>query len=51
MSLVDQFESFSRSAEKEVYAFEEIRIGKVLVVTDLDQAEADRFLKKIRSFG
>lgn len=50
MSQVDQFESVFRSAVKDVYAYDTIKIKKVMVVTDLKRKDADLFLEKIKKF-
>ncbi|GAB5547404.1 MAG: hypothetical protein SangKO_071640 [Sandaracinaceae bacterium] len=50
MTLVDQFESVFRSAERSRYAFSPIDVKKVLLVTDLEGAEAERFAAKTRAF-
>ena len=50
MTLVDQFESVFRSAERSRYAFSAIDVKKVLLVTDLEGEEAERFAAKTRAF-
>lgn len=50
MTNVDQFESVFRSAAKDVFAYQEIQIGSILIVTDLAPYEADRLAGRIRSF-
>jgi len=50
MSLVDQFESVFRGAERHRYAYDRPAVERVLVVCDLQQAEADAFVKSLESF-
>jgi nucleotide-binding universal stress UspA family protein len=50
MTKVDQFESMFRSASREVYVYERVNIESVLVVTDLDEAEARSFGDQVRQF-
>ena len=50
MSTVDQFESVFKAADKVGYVHEKISLEKVLLVTDLDKAEAALFLQTVRKF-
>ncbi|MGF1469479.1 MAG: hypothetical protein ACFCGT_25440 [Sandaracinaceae bacterium] len=50
MSLVDQFESVFRSAERRRYAYERVNVRSCLVVTDLPAAGAERYLAATRAF-
>ena len=50
MTKVDQFESVFRHADKPVYHHQPLRIGKVLVVTDLERAAAEKFGADVRAF-
>jgi len=50
VSLVDQFESVFRGADRRRYAYERIEVARVLVVTDLDAEEATGFTDALRAF-
>ncbi len=50
MSTVDQFESVFKAADKVGYVHEKISFEKILLVTDLDKAEAALFLQTVRKF-
>ncbi len=50
MTNVDQFESMFRSASREVFCYERVNIGSVLVVTDRDATGAKSFVEKVRGF-
>lgn len=50
MSTVDQFESVFRAAAKTIYVHEKPSLGKVLLVTDMENAEAAMCLQKVRTF-
>lgn len=50
MSTVDQFESVFKAADKVGYVHEKIPLEKILLVTDLDKAEAALFLQTVRKF-
>jgi len=50
MSTVDQFESVFKAASKTLYVHEKPSIGKVLLVTDMESAEAALFLQAVRKF-
>ncbi len=50
MTNIDDFESLFRHAEKPRFDFSPIRIGDVLVVTDLDQAATDSFMPEVVAF-
>ena len=50
MTKLDTFESVFKAADKPVFAYERPAFGKVLLVTDLDQAGADALLLQVRGF-
>ncbi len=50
MSTVDQFESVFKAAAKTTYQHENPALGKVVLVTDLEEAEASLFLQTVRVF-
>lgn len=50
MTKVDQFESIFRSADKVTLHYDPPKIGSVLLVTDLEQYDADRLLGEVRTF-
>jgi len=50
MSTVDQFESVFKAAAKTTYLHEKPTLGKVLLVTDLDDSQAALYLQTIRKF-
>ena len=50
MSTVDQFESVFKAAAKVVYEHEKPTLAKVVLVTDLEEAEANLFLSSVRDF-
>jgi hypothetical protein len=50
MSTVDQFESVFKAAAKTVYIHEKPSLGKVLLVTDMENAEAALCLQAVRKF-
>ena len=50
MSTVDQFESVFKAAAKTTYQHEKPALGKVVLVTDLEDAEANLFLQSVRDF-
>ncbi len=50
MTKLDVFESVFRSADKPVYAYERIEIARVLVVTDLSDAEGAPLVDQVRTF-
>ena len=50
MSTVDQFESVFKAAAKATYQHEKPALGKVVLVTDLENAEANLFLQSVRDF-
>ena len=50
MSTVDQFESVFKAAAKSTYEHEKPPITKVLLVTDLEEAEASLFLKSVQKY-
>ena len=50
MTKVDQFESVFKAATKTSYVYEPIEIRKVLLVTDLDEGQAEQFSGHLRNF-
>ena len=50
MTKLDTFESAFKSADKPVYSYGRIAIGRALVVTDLGDSEAAPLLERVRSF-
>ena len=50
MTLVDQFESVFRSADRRRYRYTRIDVQTVLVVTDLESEEAESFTARLRRF-
>ncbi len=50
MTKLDTFESAFKSADKPVYVYAHVELGRVLVVTDLSDAEAAPLLDRVRSF-
>jgi hypothetical protein len=50
MSTVDQFESVFKAAAKTTYLHEAPSLGKVLLVTDLDNSQAALYLQTVRNF-
>ncbi len=50
MTKLDTFESAFKSADKPVYAYGQVELGRVLVVTDLSDTEAAPLLTQMRSF-
>jgi hypothetical protein len=50
MTKLDVFESVFRSADKPVYAHGRVEIARVLIVTDLSNAEAAPLVEQVRSF-
>jgi len=50
MSTVDQFESVFKAAAKTTYLHEAPSLGKVLLVTDLDDSQAALYLQTVRKF-
>ena len=50
MTNVDQFESFFKSATKTSFAYRDIEIRKVLLVTDLKKEPAQQLSDQVRSF-
>jgi len=47
---VDQFESMFRSASREVFRYAQVNFDSVIVITDLDAAQAKAFGEKVREF-
>ena len=50
MTKLDVFESVFRSADKPVYAYGRVEIARVLVVTDLSDAEGAPLVDQVRTF-
>ena len=50
MTNVDQFESFFKSATKTSFAYRDIEIQKVLLVTDLEEEPAQQLSDQVRDF-
>ena len=50
MTKLDTFESAFKSADKPVYEYAHVELRRVLVVTDLSDAEAAPLLDRVRSF-
>ena len=50
MTNVDQFESVFKSATKISFAYQDIEIRKVLLVTDLEEQPAQQLSDQARSF-
>ena len=50
MTNIDQFESVFNAAVKPVYAYRPVEITKVLVVTDLREAETNEFTDRLRRY-
>ena len=50
MSTVDQFESVFKAAAKTTYVHEKHPLGKVMLVTDMENAEATLYLQTVRKF-
>ncbi|MCO4769453.1 MAG: universal stress protein [Deltaproteobacteria bacterium] len=50
MSRIDQFESVFLSASKPQFAHAEVHLGRVLVLTDLDESEAAPYGARVRDF-
>ncbi|MFQ5501888.1 MAG: hypothetical protein ACE5EQ_06250 [Phycisphaerae bacterium] len=47
---IDQFESLFKSADKPGLAYNRLKVGSVLLVTDSEQPETDRLLARVRGF-
>ncbi len=50
MTKLDQFESVFKSADKAVYTYDRPRFDRVLLVTDLNQADTADITSRVRSF-
>jgi hypothetical protein len=50
MTKLDTFESIFKSADKPVYAYRRVELGRVLLVTDLSDPEAGPLLGQVRTF-
>jgi len=50
MTKLDQFESVFKSADKAVYTYDRPRFGRVLLVTDLNEADTADITGRARSF-
>ncbi|MFC1705609.1 hypothetical protein ACFL59_02160 [Planctomycetota bacterium] len=50
MTKLDQFESAFKSAVKEKFSRQDVQINRVVVVTDLDEAQTKRLSERVRSY-
>ena len=50
MTKLDQFESVFKSADKAVYMYDRPTFDRVLLVTDLNEADARDIARRVRSF-
>lgn len=50
MTNIDQFESLFRAASKPQFELEDIRIDKILIITDLDRAATDQFSERVKNY-
>jgi hypothetical protein len=50
MTKLDTFESVFKSADKPVYVYQPVELGRVLIVTDLSDADAGPIRDQVRSF-
>ncbi len=50
MTKLDQFESVFKSADKAVYTYHRPTLDRVLLVTDLDEADSADIMRRVRSF-
>ena len=50
MTKIDTFESVFKSADKPVYTYGRVEIARILVVTDLTDAEAVPLISQVRTF-
>ena len=50
MSTVDQFESVFKAAAKTLYLHETHPLGKVLLVTDMEESESTLYLNSVRKY-
>lgn len=50
MTNVDQFESMFRSASRDVFRHERIELTSILIITDLDEADAQSLADQIKQF-
>jgi len=50
MTSLDQFASVFKSADKAVYTYEQVKISRVLLVTDVDETASATFAVRVRSF-
>ncbi|MCZ6863283.1 MAG: hypothetical protein O7I42_23985, partial [Alphaproteobacteria bacterium] len=50
MTRLDQFESVFKSADKAVYTYDRATFERVLLVTDLNEADTADFTSRVRSF-
>jgi len=50
MTKLDSFESIFKSADKPVYIYDPVEFARVLIVTDLSEAEAAPFIAQVRTF-
>ena len=50
MTKIDQFESIFRAAAKEQFEPEDVRVDKVLIVTDKDGGDSRPFVEEVKAF-
>ena len=50
MTKLDQFESVFKSADKAVFTYDRPTFDRVLLVTDLNEADAADIARRVRSF-
>ena len=50
MTKLDTFESVFKSADKPIYVYRRVEFGRILVVTDLSDADAAPLLALVRTF-
>ncbi len=50
MTKLDQFESVFKSADKAVYTYDRPTFDRVLLVTDLNEADTADITRRVRSF-
>ena len=50
MTKLDQFESVFKSADKSVFTYDRPTFDRVLLVTDLNEADAADIARRVRSF-
>ena len=47
---IDEFESIFRRADREIFAYVDVPISSVVVISDGDQAEADQTIQNVKKF-